>query len=390
MPGSWILTRHGSSCSSREKRTDGTSPPCNCGSAKRHRVLYRLGGRETPHLYGGSFKTKSEAVTRKRWIDGELAAMRPPDLTVLAVEPVAAPTVEQACDVWRASRHDVAEATRVLHRVALGRVVPILGHLRVDEISEADVVRMVEELHAAGKKRETIRKSIKYLAAVLDDAGRDPNPARSRRVRLPHEESEEISPPLAAHVEAVYALLASSYRLPLLWLDWSGARVASVDLLKVGDYDERARRVRLRASTTKTRAALWVDLHPVLADALEATLPPREDRDLEAPLFPGASADRLRTAIARACKAAGVPVFSPHDLRHRRISLLHAQGRSWAEIGRLVGQKKLSITADTYTHVLMDAAEIDLEALDVPGRAQAVRTPVRTRQTENSPFAGVF
>lgn len=38
------------------------------------------------------------------------------------------------------------------------------------------------------------------------------------------------------------------------------------------------------------------------------------------------TADRLRTAIGRACKAAGVPVFSPHDLRHRRISLLHRQG----------------------------------------------------------------
>ena len=56
-------------------------------------------------------------------------------------------------------------------------------------------------------------------------------------------------------------------------------------------------------------------------------------------------------------------MFSPHDLRHRRISLLHAQGRSWAEIGRLVGQRKLSVTADTYTHVLIDAAEIDYFAL---------------------------
>jgi integrase len=37
------------------------------------------------------------------------------------------------------------------------------------------------------------------------------------------------------------------------------------------------------------------------------------------------SADRLRTAIARACRAAGVPAFSPHGLRHRRISLLHRQ-----------------------------------------------------------------
>jgi hypothetical protein len=61
---------------------------------------------------------------------------------------------------------------------------------------------------------------------------------------------------------AVYRLLASAYRLPLLWLDWSGARVASIDTLTVGDYDERRRRVRLRASTTKTRQALWIELSP--------------------------------------------------------------------------------------------------------------------------------
>jgi integrase len=152
-----------------------------------------------------------------------------------------------------------------------------------------------------------------------------------------------------------------AYRLPLLWLDWSGARVGSIDTLTVGDYDERDRRVRLRASTTKTRSALWVELPDVLADALEASLGPREDRDGAAPLFPGASGDKLRTAIARACRAAGVPVFSPHDLRHRRISLLHRQGRSWAEIARFVGQRKLSVTADTYTHVLSDGRELDYE-----------------------------
>jgi integrase len=59
----------------------------------------------------------------------------------------------------------------------------------------------------------------------------------------------------------------------------------------------------------------------------------REDRDLTAPLFAGSGADALRTAIAKACKAAAVPPFSPHDLRHRRISLLRRQGRSWADIG---------------------------------------------------------
>ena len=338
----------------RRKTTKGTV---------RHAVRYRIGGRESALQFGGSFPTQREAKIRRDAIAGELAALRVPELSLHDRQPTT-PTLRTVAEQWKASRVDVSEGTRVLHRVALDRVLPTLGDRTIDTLTGDDVARLVEELSAAGKKRETIRKSVKYLAAVLDFAGVEPNPARDKqRVRLPYEELEEVNPPTAVHVEAVYRLLAPAYRLPLLWLDWSGARVASVDTLRVGDYDERDRRIRLRASTTKTRQALWVELPGVLADAVEASLGPREDRDGDARLFPGVSADRLRTAIARACKASGVPVFSPHDLRHRRISLMHRQGRSWAEIARFVGQRKLSITADTYSHVMSDGEEVAYAAL---------------------------
>lgn len=334
----------------------------NSGRA-RYVVKYRVGDRESSHRYAGSFAAKRDAISRQSWVAGELSAMRVPNVSALRGQSTGSPTLADACERWRASRVDVTESTRVLHRVALGRVLPVLGGCRLDDVTVGDVNALVTELARAGRRRETIRKSVKYLAAVLEENGIEPNPARDKRVRLPHAEPVELEPPVSEHVEAALRLLAPSYRLPLLWLDWSGARVSSVQSVLVGDYDEQARRVRLRASTTKTRAALWVDLPDALADAIEAILPPREDRNPAAPLFPGVTADRLRTAIARACMAAGVPVFSPHDLRHRRISLFHRQGRTWAEIGRLVGQRKLSVTADTYTHVLSDGRELDYRAL---------------------------
>jgi integrase len=100
-------------------------------------------------------------------------------------------------------------------------------------------------------------------------------------------------------------------------------------------------------------------LPDVLADAIEATLPHRRFRDPDGRLFGESGADALRTAIAKACRAAGVPPFSPHDLRHRRISLLHLRGMPWARIGELVGQRDLAVTANTYTHVMLDEAELD-------------------------------
>ena len=83
---------------------------------------------------------------------------------------------------------------------------------------------------------------------------------------------------------------------------------------------------------------------------------------MDATLFPGVASARLRTAIGRACRS-GVPTFSPHDLRHRRISLLHRQGRSWAEIACFVRQRKLSVTADTYSHVMSDGEEVAYASL---------------------------
>jgi integrase len=55
--------------------------------------------------------------------------------------------------------------------------------------------------------------------------------------------------------------------------------------------------------------------------------------------------------------------LAPHDLRHRRISLLHLRGVPWARIGEFVGQRNLSVTADTYTHVLVDERELDYAKL---------------------------
>ena len=48
-------------------------------------------------------------------------------------------------------------------------------------------------------------------------------------------------------------------------------------------------------------------------------------------------------------------------MRHRRISLEQLRGEPWARIGEQVGQRNLSVTANTYTHVLSGETELDYE-----------------------------
>ena len=164
-------------------------------------------------------------------------------------------------------------------------------------------------------------------------------------------------------------------------------RIGELEAARIGDLDESRKAWLVRAAVSKTRKPRWVELPDDLLRVLVARLPAREDRDAAAALFSGITADRLRMAIGRACRDAGVPHFSPQGLRHRRISLLHRQGRSWAEIGELMGQRSRVVTADRYTHALLDYREINRAKL--LGRAREVHTPVHTSEAQNRMIAGV-
>jgi integrase len=330
------------------------------GGEKRYRVEFRLGGREAPIGYGGSFKSKREADERKRWISGEIAARRVPDFRLVGEVVV---TLRALAERWQASRVDVSAGTAQTYKVALGRLLPRLGDVPVNRIEPQTVADLVAELHTAELKKQTIRKTISVLAMVLDHGGIQPNPARDKLiVKMPREERRELHPPTAEHVEAVVRILPRQYRLPALVLDATGMRIGELEALTWGDVDEPRQRWRVSGAVAKTGRARWVPVPPELFEAV-TRLVPREDRVPERPVFQGFGGDRFRTAITRACTAASVPAFSPHDLRHRRVSLLHLGGMPWARIGELVGHDDLMTTARVYTHVVADEAELDYARL---------------------------
>jgi hypothetical protein len=172
VPGSWIV--------SRATRDGG----------RRYLVRYRLGGRESAQRYAGSFRTRAEALERRRWVDGELAAMRVPNLSTLDCQPVRAPALADAVAAYRASRIDIAEATRVNIGTSLNLIAAALDAGRpLDAFASQEIADAVARLHASGYKRETIRKAVTHLACVFDFAEVEPNPVRDKlRVRLPRGE----------------------------------------------------------------------------------------------------------------------------------------------------------------------------------------------------------
>ncbi len=60
--------------------------------------------------------------------------------------------------------------------------------------------------------------------------------------------------------------------------------------------------------------------------------------------------------MARACKAAGIAHFSPHDLRHRYASIQVKRGVPGTDLAAQLGHARTSMTLDVYSHVVPLAA----------------------------------
>jgi integrase len=197
-----------------------------------------------------------EARIRRDWISGELAAMRVPDVRFTGSAPL---TLRAVSARWQAARVDVSDGTAQTYRVALARLLPRLGDEPVNRIDAQAVADLVAELHSAGLRKQTIRKTISVLAMVLDHGRIQPNPARDKlTVRLPREERRELRPPTTDHVEAVVHLLPARYRLPAAVLDATGMRIGELAALTWGDVDEPPQRWRVSAAVAKTGRARWV------------------------------------------------------------------------------------------------------------------------------------
>jgi integrase len=194
----------------------------------------------------------------------------------------------------------------------------------------------------------------RYLATfrlILDFAGIEPNPARDRNVRLPRIEAPVVEPPTQQHVEAIIATVPPRWRLPLRTLEQTGMRVGEVHWLEWPDVDVADSRFRIRQGKTAS-ARRWIDVPPWLMDEVVATCPP-DDRTPERRVFPGFTPDVAKNIMSRACKAAGIPHFHPHDFRHRYASLKLREGVPVTDLAAALGHSRKSLTLDTYSHVLL-------------------------------------
>jgi integrase len=205
---------------------------------------------------------------------------------------------------------------------------------------------------AATRKPATVSLYLIVVRQLLDFVRVPANPARDPRVKLPKHVRDEPQPPTGEHLLAILAAMPARHRLFFLAIEQSGLRVGEALGLRWGDVDAAGSRLRLPRSATKHDRARWVNLPGWLMDAIEATCP-IEDRVPDRKVFQGVTADSAYRVMARACRDAGVPHYSPHDLRHRRATIWHASGVPARELAERLGHARPSTSLDVYSDVLV-------------------------------------
>jgi integrase len=319
------------------------------GSGRRYDVRYRLGGRGYKILHAGTFKTLAEARARRDLVAGELAAGRDP--RVLLSQRATQQTIAAAAVEWLATRIDVEPSTRRTYADHIVRITADLGTLPTDGVTPARVRAWIAEL-AETLAPASVKNYVGTLRQILDHADVSPNPARDKSVRLPKTVRGIVEPPTAAQVDTILQLVPKRWRLPLRVLEQTGMRIGEVEALEWRDVDLSGSRLRVRAGKTAA-ARRWVKLPDWITDEIALTCPP-DDRAPERLVFHGFTRGAARNAMDRACKAAGIPHFHPHDLRHRYASVQMSRGVPVTALAAQLGHTRTSLTLDTYSHVLME------------------------------------
>jgi integrase len=327
-------------------------------SGPRFVVRFRMGGRYSKLIHAGSFRKLGDAKARRDFVVSELAAGRDPIATLqtLATPPVRR-TFAQAFDDFIASRVDVTDKTVKAYRNARDKIVPYLGDRDPHTLAPADFEQVIAQISPSLEPASIVS----YLSAwrlVLDFCDVNPNPARSRKVRVPKRDQSEVVPPTGAEWRALRTKIAPEGLLLVRLLECLGLRIGEALSLTYGDIDFSEGRIRVSRARTKGRTAgqRWLWVPDELLDEIEA-LVPLEDRSRERRVFPGLHDYKVRQMMERACVLAGTVVYSPHDLRHRRVSLWVANGIDPTTVKTWTGHSRASMSLDVYSHVLIDPAD---------------------------------
>jgi hypothetical protein len=192
----------------------------------------------------------------------------------------------------------------------LGRILATLGDRDPQTLGFGDVQEWIAENtktpeNETGLLPSSLSRYVNTLRQLLDFAGLEPNPARSKHVKLPRIVQEEVDPPTATQTLAILERVGPRWKLPLIVLEQTAMRSGEVAKLVWGDVDVVESRFRLPRRSTKSNRPRWVQV----PRCSWSTSPPPVRSRIEAPSVLSSPATRSTEPRRRSGPPARRPRF---------------------------------------------------------------------------------
>jgi integrase len=280
--------------------------------------------------------------------------------------------------------------SQVVHQ----HISPYLGSHNLDEVSPGDIQELYGRLLSQGRSLFTLRITHAVLHRALRQAVRwgvldrnpcdgvdKPKPRRREMKTLTADQIRQLLEPVeSTPFEALYYLAVTTglRQGELLGLKWSDVDW-SVPCLKVQRQLQRIVGQGLVFAEPKTAAGRRVvTLGPSATKKLRQHLQRQsevreksgharsQDGDLIFPSSRGTPMGprNLLRHFKITLKKAGLPEIRFHDLRHTAASLMLQQGTHPKVVQERLGHSQISVTLDTYSHVLPSLQAEAAEKID--------------------------
>ena len=272
-------------------------------------------------------------------------------------------------------------------------IKPVLGSLKLKKLNSAHVQNFYRNRLDTGLSASTVRKIHdilrRGLAQAVDwhltqrnvaDVVKPPRPVPKEIVALSTDETRRLLDAAAEdRLEALYVLAVHTgmRQGEMLALRWQDVDIENAVLSVRRTLTRRGGKVAFGEPKTK-KSRRSIRLTPQAVDALRAHLE-RQLRDMEilgdhyqdqglifttdtgAPINPSNLRQRSFTPLL---KRVGLPHMRFHDLRHTCATLLLSKGTHPKIVQEMLGHANISMTMDTYSHVLPDMQEKAVSAMD--------------------------
>ncbi len=278
--------------------------------------------------------------------------------------------VAERSPIWKPSQAHTVDSRWRTH------ISPVFGDIPVSKITRAMLQDWVSGL-AERRSASLTCTTANILSGVLDLAVQDRRITRNpmdgvtlpRRPRKKAVRTYLTAPQLMRLADECLhgRRLGVQRRALVLLLGFCGLRWGEMAALHVGDVDYCRGRVEVRSNLVRVGTG-WVEGSPkngevrsvpmpqVVAEAMRVVT---EGRDPEERVFAGpdgepprpqsvTGARSNRTWYASALRRAGVPMVSPHELRHTAASIAVHAGANVKALQRMLGHATASMTLDVY------------------------------------------